>query len=126
MIVTFQPPHFIWRGEFSERRVPEQAGFEWVDRAWRTKTAAVAERLAEYMDAAARARVVQIKAEVEVSYCADATLDVPVDNVERPAGQEAQDGDPAKIEYLPEGQALQPEPLDDVIPGGQLAQVEID
>lgn len=92
MKVIYAHDHFIWLGDFQERKLPEAAGFEWgsvngSDRKfWRTKTLAVAEKLVGLFDASARARQVQVKAAVEVSYCADSTLDVP---------------HPPGLEYLP-------------------------
>lgn len=77
MTITFQPPYFVCRCAFEQRLQPEQAGFEWIDRAWRTRTLAVAEKLIDHFDAMAQQRRLQILAEIEVSYCADAVLDVP-------------------------------------------------
>lgn len=86
MTITYTAPYFIWRGAFDQRAIPEQAGFEWIDGAWRTKIAATAEKLLEHFDSAAKHRRTEILAAVEVSYCADAVFDVPA---------------PEGLEYLP-------------------------
>lgn len=110
-LLSMQNSVFVWYGGYETRNTPKSAGFRWhagdrcgpgcpackagIGRAWWTADAAVASRLSEYADDAARTALAATEKQIEASRAADADVDVPA-----PAGRQYLPFQRAGISYL--------------------------
>ena len=80
--LTVSGDTFVWRGPFETKDTVKAAGFRWnqpgAERAWSTKDATLAARLAQYADAKAAAALATVTAKLAASRAADADVTLPV------------------------------------------------